>query len=276
MRRSYWLDRMNRTYSRPFINFIDLPPWVVTSLEFNASPEPLRLAGVRESNMHFFAQLDAEEDSDRRGEMFHEYMSVKFALHQWDEHESSARRSLRNSYVRYIRGWGMDSNSIEGAVLKGWVMSRFGVSPTFHKSLIQGSPFESCPQFAVDLIRGSARTNAIYSQFDLLFEFCQYELGRRRAGVDELTLYRGTHDPEEYRVLDSEHSGRSEVVQFNNISSFTSDREKAWEFGSTVWRVQVPLVKVCFYSELLPDSLLKGEDEYLLIGGQYLVTQLLY
>ncbi len=267
---------MPNALSRPFINYIAHPPWVVTSLDFNERPEALRLAGVRESNQHFFAQLDGEMDKQRRGEMFHEYMSVKFALHQWEDYRASARKSLRNSYVRYLRGWGVDSNSIEGAVLKGWVLSRFGIPPTFHKSLIRGNPYEANPAFAIDLIKGSARTNAIYSQFDLLFEFCQYELKRRLPYETMLTLYRGTHDPEEYQVLDTTDVRGKEVIELNNISSFTSDREKAWEFGSTVWRVKVPTVKVFFYSELLPDSLLKGEDEYLLIGGRYQVKKLLY
>ena len=267
---------MQTASSRPFINFISLPPWVVTSLDFNECPSPLRLAGVRESNQHFFDQLASEADPARRGDMFHEYMSVKFALHQWADYRESARKSLRNSYVRYLRGWGLDSNSMEGAVLKGWVLSRFGIPPTYHKGRLSGHPYEECPAFALDLMRGSARTNAIYSQFDLIFEFCQYELKRRWPYEKSLTLYRGTHDPEEYEVLDSQQERRKEVIQLNNISSFTSDREKAWEFGSTVWRVKVPLVKVFFFSELLPDSLLKGEDEYLLIGGCYRVKKLLY
>lgn len=267
---------MEASHTRPFINFISYPPWVVASLDFNEAPSALRLAGVRESNQNFFDLLDGEASAMRRGEMLHEYMSVKFALHQWEAYHASARKSLRNSYIRYLRGWGVDSNSIEGAVLKGWVLSRFGIPPTFHKGLIHGNPFEAHPAFAIDLIKGSARTNAIYSQFDLIFEFCQYELKRRSPYETSLTLYRGTHDPEEYQVLDCQQGRREKVVQLNNISSFTSDREKAWEFGSTVWRVKVPLVKVFFYSELLPDSILKGEDEYLLIGGRYQVKQLLY
>lgn len=266
---------MSPTILRPFVNHISYPPWVVSSVAFNNSPVDLQIAGVRASNQYFFDQLDQTSDATRRGEMLHEYMSVKFALHQWEKYESSARRSLRNSYIRYLRGWGVDSNSIEGAVLKGWVMSRIGLPPTYHKERLMENPYESNPVFAIDLVKGSARTNAIYSQFDLLFEFCQYEFKRRLSGTQSLTLYRGTHDPEEYQVLDSAKR-REGVVQFNNISSFTSDREKAWEFGSTVWRVQVPVVKVFFFSELLPDSLLKGEDEYLLIGGRYEVKELLY
>ena len=62
----------------------------------------------------------------------------------------------------------------------------------------------------------------------------------------------------------------------NNLSSFTSERECAWEFGSTVWETSVPTAKIFFFSGLLPDSILKGEDEYLVIGGEYRVKELLY
>ena len=45
---------------------------------------------------------------------------------------------LKNSYLRFLRGWMMDSNSVEGAVLKGWVESRMGVTPYLHKIRIPG------------------------------------------------------------------------------------------------------------------------------------------
>ena len=57
--------------------------------------------------------------------------------------------------------------------------------------------------------------------------------------------------------------------------SFTSDEERAWEFGSTVWEVQVPLCKIFFYNDLLPGSIMKGEGEYLVIGGEYRVRQVM-
>jgi NAD+--dinitrogen-reductase ADP-D-ribosyltransferase len=37
----------------------------------------------------------------------------------------------------------------------------------------------------------------------------------------------------------------------------------------------VPLVKVFFFSRLLPESILKGEEEYLVIGGDYRVRTVL-
>lgn len=257
------------------INLVNLPPWLIACEGFNETPVTLSIAGVRASNRTFFESLEAIKCHKRRGEIFHDYLDVKFALHQWEAFSGMARRSLRNSYVRFLRGWGVDSNSIEGAVLKSWVQSRFGVTPTYHRKVLRSSEQEEDTQFAIDRMKGSAHTNAIYSQLDLLYEFCQYELSRRFPNVTAFKLYRGTNDPEEHPVRET-RGKRESCVRLNNLVSFTSDREKAWEFGSTVWQAMVPLPKVIFFSELLPDSLLKGEGEYLVIGGNYWVKELLW
>lgn len=250
------------------------PPWALTSVEFQDNPTPVHIGRVREVNKRLFALLDAEQNPVRRGEIFHDYISVQFALHQWQEYENAARQSLRNSYVRYLFGWSVDSNSIEGAVLKGWVHSRLGIPPTFHKGML-GNSQELFDSYALDRMKGGERTNAIDSQLDLLYEFCQYELERRHPGERWLTLYRGTYDAAGYKEMVECDPGQS-IVRMNNISSFTSDRECAWEFGSTVWEVLIPLGKIFFFSHLLPDSILRGEEEYLVIGGDYRVRRLLY
>ena len=54
----------------------------------------------------------------------------------------------------------------------------------------------------------------------------------------------------------------------NNLSSFTSNRERADEFGDYVLEVRVPWQKIMFYSDLLPGKL-KGEEEVVVIGGVY-------
>jgi NAD+--dinitrogen-reductase ADP-D-ribosyltransferase len=64
-------------------------------------------------------------------------------------------------------------------------------------------------------------------------------------------------------------------VQLNNLSSFSSDPEVAWEFGSSAWEVAVPLSKIVCFSGLLPKSLLSGESEHLVLGGYYHVRPLL-
>ncbi len=256
-------------------NHCNLPPWVIASRHFNDHPQLLEVQGVRQANRFLFRKLDGIGSPEERGEVFNDYMSVKFQLHHWqDQRTDTARKSLKNSYLRYLRGWMMDSNSVEGAVLKGWVESRMGIVPTYHRARIEGIHTEAYYQYAVDRTKGSARTNAINSQLDLLYEFCQYELAHRFPGERWATLYRGTCDADEYDAVE-EINRREKIVRFNNLVSFTSDEERAWEFGSTVWEIRAPLAKVFFFSDLLPNSIMKGEGEYLIIGGEYRVRRVM-
>jgi NAD+--dinitrogen-reductase ADP-D-ribosyltransferase len=252
-------------------NHCNLPPWVIASRHFNDTPQPIELMGVREANKFLFQRLGEMDSAEERAEFFNDYMSVKFQLHQWGQQATDkARKSIRNSYLRFLRGWGMESNSVEGAVLKGWVESRIGLTPTFHKARIKGIHSEEYFYFAIDRTKGSERTNAINSQLDLLYEFSQHELAKRFPGERWLTLYRGVFAEDEHELL--EVTGKRErLVRLNNLSSFTSDEERAWEFGYTVWEVKVPVCKIFFFNELLPNSILKGEGEFIVIGGEYRV-----
>ncbi|HKZ18299.1 MAG TPA: NAD(+)--dinitrogen-reductase ADP-D-ribosyltransferase [Geobacteraceae bacterium] len=252
-------------------NHCNLPPWVISSRHFNDNPQPIELMGVREGNKFLFQRLREMDSAEERAVFFNDYMSVKFQLHQWGEQSTDkARKSIKNSYLRFLRGWGMDSNSVEGAVLKGWVESRIGLPPTFHKTRIKGIHSEEYYFFAIDRMKGSERTNAINSQLDLLYEYSQFELAKRFPGERYLTLYRGVFDEDEHELL--EITGKRErIVRLNNLSSFTSDEERAWEFGYTVWEVKVPICKIFFFNELLPNSILKGEGEFIVFGGEYRV-----
>lgn len=255
-------------------NLCNLPPWVIASRHFNEHPQPLEVQGVRIANRHFFQKLDSIPDAAERAGIFNDYMSVKYQLHHWQSQSTdTARKSVKNSYLRFLRGWMMDSNSVEGAVLKGWVESRMGIPPTFHKIRIPGIHAEEYMTYAMDRTKGSARTNAINAQLDLLYEYCQYELTLRNPDSLTIPLYRGTYDASEHEVLE-QVGKREQIVRLNNLVSFTSDEERAWEFGSTVWEVLVPRAKVFFFSDLLPSSILKGEGEYMVIGGEYRVRQI--
>jgi len=168
----------------------------------------------------------------------------------------------------------MDSNSIEGAVLKGWVESRMGLPPSFHKVRIPGIHGEEYMIYAVDRMKGSARTNAINSQLDLLYEYCQYELARYCPDQSRIRLFRGTNDADDHELVETVGK-REQIVRLNNLVSFTSEEERAWEFGDTVWEIEAPLAKVFFFNGLLPNSILKGEGEYLVIGGEYRVRRVM-
>ena len=62
------------------------------------------------------------------------------------------------------------------------------------------------------------------------------------------------------------------VMRLNNLTSFSSDRDVADCFGDTILTARVPVAKVAFFNTLLSSHPLKGEGEYLVIGGEYRVT----
>lgn len=253
-------------------NRCNLAPWELASLEYQDNPSPLEIIGSRQAEARLFTLLDRLEDPNDRGATFHEYLSVRFQIEQWSGASSTAPETLRHSYLRFLRGWGADSNRQSGAVLKHWVESRFGLRPTYHNGILRQDA-QAQERYLRDRMRGEAETTGIGMQLDLLYTYCQYELARRRPGERWLTLYRGTHDPEEYSVH-LRAGERDTTVELNNLSSFTSDREIAWEFGSSVWEAEVPVSKILFFSGLLPRNLLEGEKEHLVLGGLYRVRKL--
>jgi NAD+--dinitrogen-reductase ADP-D-ribosyltransferase len=276
-------------------NRCNLPPWVIASIEFQEQPQVLEIDGVRAADRRLFERLASIADAGERGRTFHDYVSVKFRLHEWEQYSETAGASLRSSYLQFLHGWSADSNGREGAVLKGWVESRFGLRATFHRGRLAVDA-TAREHYWYDRMRGAERTMGLAMQFDLLYTFCQEEL-RRRHGPDArwVTLYRGTHDPDEYEITPEvpasevpaqaavtaasslsgssgiSQYGEEKLVRLNCLSSFTSDPEVAWEFGSRVWEVRVPLAKVFFFSGLLQHWLLGGESEWLVLGGEYRV-----
>ncbi|MBE0607702.1 MAG: N-acyl homoserine lactonase [Deltaproteobacteria bacterium] len=258
------------------VNRCDHSPRVIASHLFNRNPLPIEIQGVRRAHRSLFARLDRLEDPKARERAFREYMALVFQVGKWRKESSPlGRRSLRNSYLRFLRGWMQDASSPEGAVLKGWVESRFGLFPAFHAGLIANLHAPAYVLYLVERMRESARSNAVEAQFDLLFEFVQYELRRRHPGVPAFTLYRGVKNLGDYRVT-GEAAGNRVVLRLNNLNSFTSRLEHAWEFGSRVLVAEVPASKIFFRSDLLPGILPRGEEEALVIGGEYEVTVRLY
>jgi NAD+--dinitrogen-reductase ADP-D-ribosyltransferase len=66
------------------------------------------------------------------------------------------------------------------------------------------------------------------------------------------------------------------VVRLNNLVSFTSERELAESFGDIILEVEAPTVKILFFNSLLPRHALKGEGEFVVIGGDYQAKALYY
>jgi NAD+--dinitrogen-reductase ADP-D-ribosyltransferase len=173
-----------------------------------------------------------------------------------------------------VRGWAFDPNSQEGAVLKGWVESRFGLLTRYHESLIDNEArYDAWLHFQEVRSHGLYNTNALEAQLDLLYSYCQYELQRSQPPASlHLKLYRGFNHFSDDQVLEKIDRRRM-IVLLNNLSSFSINRERAEEFGDHLLQVQVPMTKVFFYNRVLP-GMLKGEDEYVVIGGIYEVERL--
>ncbi len=250
-------------------NLVGLSTALLASTAFNARPERLRIAGVREMNGSLFDMLDEAESLFEAGEAFNCYMMAMFGLDP-EQREPGKRgpRRYRSSFFRLLKGWGYDSNSPEGAVLKGWVESRFGLAPTFHKRVIDGAgPVWAA--YVEEKMSSRFHNNAIYVQLDMLYEFCQWALSRFAApDRTHLTLYRGTNSFDEHQVV-TKLDRRRRVVRINNLASFTSDRDTAGCFGDVILEIRVPTAKIAFFNALLPRHPLKGEGEYLVVGGDY-------
>ena len=174
------------------------------------------------------------------------------------------------SFVRVLRGWSFDSDSRDAAVLKGWVESRFGLIPRYHGQPLRDPSGEAYRRYLEMRSHGLYGTNALEAQFDLVYAFCQLQLGLRHPGARHVTLYRGVNRMADHEVLSRGEGGRH-VILLNNLSSFTCSRERACEFGDYILEVEVPLSKIFFYCGLLPGGL-QGEDEFLVIGGVVEVT----
>lgn len=255
-------------------NLVGVPTGLLASVAFNDHPLRLHIRGVRESHAALFDRLATAGSHVAAGEIFQDYMDQTFDLGQPHADPGNAvPRRYRTSYLRLLSGWGYDASSREGAVVKGWVESRFGLFPTFHKTPLTRFASPTWARYVEDKLSSRFHNNAIHTQLDLLYEFCQWALARLRAGQRHLTLYRGVNDFREIVLLDRAlpHKGPA-LVRLNNINSFTASRDIAGEFGDHILEARVPTVKILFFNDLLPRHALKSEAEYLVIGGDYRVA----
>lgn len=259
-------------------NLVGLPTRLLASREFNDNPQRLHISGLREMNRSLYEMLSQSEDLVDASEAFHCYMTAMFGIdpeqhgkRRPGESDGAAKRRFRSSYLRLLKGWGYDANSPEGAVMKGWVESRFGLFPTFHKEVIDGFSVAAWAAYVEEKMSSRFHNNSIYMQLDLLYEFAQWALETYAApGKTHITLYRGVNSFNEHPVVEIIDK-RTRVLRLNNLGSFTSDRAVASCFGDTILTAEVPVAKVLFFNTLISPPPLKGEDEYLVIGGEYLV-----
>ncbi len=252
------------------INRCNLPAVVLGGLTYQQHPGPLLIDGVAELHGDLFRRLDAAAPGTC-ADVFRDYLAVHFRLERPEEiglgagGSRAGKSRAKANYVRMIRGWSFDSDSREGAVLKGWVESRFGLTPRHHGQSLRDPSGEAYRRYLEMRSHGLYGTNALESQFDLVYAFCQSELARRHPGIRHVTLYRGVNRMAEHEVL-AKGEGSRHVILLNNLNSFTRSRERAGEFGDYIMTVEVPLAKIFFFCGLLP-GILQGEDEFLVIGG---------
>ncbi len=247
-------------------NLVGVPTGLIASASFNDFPIALKIRGVREAHADLFDALKEAGTPIEAGARFQQYMNACFG------DKKKRKRRFHASYLRVLEDWGFDSNGQAGAVLKGWVESRFGLFPTFHKEPIRRFNSPAWLGYVEEKMSSRFNNNDIQTQFDLLYEYCQSMMSRFFAtGRKHLMLYRGTND-----MKDMVQDPGSDIARLNNLSSFTSRRGIADEFGDTIIEAEVPVVKILCFSEILPPHTLQGESEYLVIGGDYRVKASYY
>jgi NAD+--dinitrogen-reductase ADP-D-ribosyltransferase len=226
---------------------------------------------VRETNRTLFAMLSEATSAAESMLAFQIYMRSVFDLDLPPDRDAQGRKRYRASYLRLLRGWGFDANGREGAVMKGWVESRFGLLPTFHKGPLRRYPSEAWMTYLEEKMNARFTNNSINAQLDLLYEYSQWMFARwLLPGARHLRLYRGVNDFAEHQVV--EWLGKREAVtRQNNLVSFTDRRDIADQFGDSILEVDVPVAKIVFANSLLPGATLKGEGEFLVLGGDYRV-----
>jgi NAD+--dinitrogen-reductase ADP-D-ribosyltransferase len=254
-------------YARLPINRCNLPAVILGSLTFQSHPTELALDGVAELHRDLLALLDGTDNAAERARLFRDYVAAHFCLDRLEDAglDDHSKKRAKANWLRALRGWSFDADGREGAVLKGWVESRFGLLPRFHGEPLRDFSGPAWHRYQEMRAAGISGTNALEAQLDLLYAYCQYEFDRLGA-PPRLTLYRGINHLGEHEVLSAD--GRRQVVLFNNLTSFTASRERAGEFGDYILETEVPTAKIFFHCSLLP-GVLKGEDEHLVIGGAY-------
>ena len=261
-------------------NLVGVPSDIIASLAFNDHPQHLRIAGALETHRGLFHLLDEAESHADAAKKFKRYMGMVFQLKPTRYERLHAEiRHFRPSYLKLIEGWGFDSNSPQGAVLKAWVESRFGIAPTFHKSPLQQYPSRAWMTYLEEKYASRFHDNSVHQQLDLLYEYCQFVIGRYglpNCDQDDqcVTLWRGVNLYDEPNLpIGKNKSGKSAnetlVVRLNNLVSFTTSRERADEFGDWLLEIRVPKVKLLFFPGLLQNQSLSGEGEVLALGGLY-------
>lgn len=246
-----------------YTNLINIPTYMFVSNEYNLNVLPITISGVWQYYEDIFLTIKRASTIKDAALTFTNAMDTLFSLN-----EKYNGKKL-GSYTRLLKGWLFDSNSIEGAVMKGWVESRFGITPFFHKEIIDDINCEAYYAFMMEKMDSRHNKNLIFHQLDLLYTYTQCILETfYRKQLPKITLYRGVNDLSEHLVV-KEYDKTKICIEQNSLVSFTSDREIASQFGDYILTSEIPYTKIVFFSEVLPGLSFCGEKEYLVLGGRY-------
>lgn len=260
------------SYARLPINRCNIPPVILGSVTFQERPSAVFLDNQHLLHKALFSNLDLIDEPSNRLVHFTDYMRSAFLLDHLDEAGLNSQRTNRGKadYLRILRGWMFDTDSREGAVLKGWVESRFGLLTLNHLGSLLDRDSHAYQLFLAMRSQGFYNANALESQLDLVYTYCQYELKRQLPNKEHVTLFRGVNRIDEHEIIEKIDSRRFTIL-LNNINSFTSDVDYACTFGDTIIKVSIPVVKLFYFPNLLAKTL-QGEKEYMVIGGAYHVN----
>lgn len=255
------------------VNRCNLPAKILGSLAFQAHPVELLIDGVFELHNDFFVKLSEISNINDRKIAFVNYMQTFFSLSNEKCPEAEQYDRIKADYLCMLRGWMFDSNNREGAIIKGWIESRFGLLPRWHKQKIDLPEDEAYAIYMHERTTGIYNTNAIEAQLDLLYSFCQHELKQRYPDKQHFKLYRGTDFIDQYDLIERTDNTHV-IIQMNSANSLSKSSERAGEFGSTVLEINVPKEKIFYFDQLL-DQKLQGEGEHITIGGLYRVKTII-
>ena len=242
-------------------NKANLPAYLIACKEYNNFVDidaELKIEGVLEYHKDLFNRIMECESIDEASHIFDRYMQELFNLSE----------KHANSYIKVLRGILFDSNRPEGAVLKGWVESRFGLIPTYHKNKIPSVDSENYLIYLSDRMNNEASGNLIEYQLDLLYTYTQYIIKRFfKYFIPYTTVYRGLNKIDEHEIL--ERNKNNYTLLLNNISSFSFSRDIAETFGDYIIEIKVPFTKIIFFHNVLPMLKFAGEMEVMVLGGIY-------
>lgn len=200
--------------------------------------------------------------------LFMEHMRVMFELDK--KVEIKKKKQMPISYLRMMRGWFFDSNRPEGAVIKSWAESRFGLRTLFHCQRLEGINHASYQRYLCEKMHHRFHSNSIFTQFDLLYEYCQYFWQRFGPAKKRLTLFRGISFQDKNQWVIEKIAKRKIILRNNCLNSYSSSLERASEFGDIILKVDIPFQKFFCSPEIIPGKLPSYENEYLILGGDYL------